>query len=352
MNRPCFWLLIVGLLLPGSLHAQETGPGWCVSVWYPSSDTPGGADSIRANLDEISVVNPFWYSPLADGTLQAHPGAEDPELLAEWREAGLAVIPTIFSSVWQLLQPPETQAFHIDQIIALVERMDYDGIDIDYEGFPLSTRDDFSDFIESLAAKLHARGRLLSIAVHAKTDDAGTWEGAAAQDWTRLAPPADVFAIMTYDYTGRNDPPGPIGPTDWVLDVLSYAASVTDLAKVRMGLPFYGYTWKRDKPPATTTSWMSAQRLIESFGLDVQRDPSDMEAHIDFKAPGLPKQTLYLADSVEIDYKLKRVLEAYPELGGIAIWGIGGEDPANWDILRAAHRSDCTFDHETTESHT
>ena len=28
-------------------------------------------------------------------------------------------------------------------------------------------------------------------------------------------------------------------------------------------------------------------------------------------------------------------------LGGIAIWGIGGEDPANWDVLRAAHTPNC-----------
>ena len=32
--------------------------------------------------------------------------------------------------------------------------MNYDGIDIDYEGFPLSLRrDDFSDFIEALIAE-------------------------------------------------------------------------------------------------------------------------------------------------------------------------------------------------------
>ena len=27
---------------------SEDAPTWCVSVWYPSSDTPGGLDSIRA----------------------------------------------------------------------------------------------------------------------------------------------------------------------------------------------------------------------------------------------------------------------------------------------------------------
>ena len=113
---------------------------------------------------------------------------------------------------------------------------------------------------------------------------------------------------MTYDYTSRNDPPGPISPPAWVHDVLAYAATITDLRKVRMGLPFYGYSWLRDNPPATTTSWDAAQRLIDSFHPEIQRDPADMEAHIEIKARGLPKQTIYFADSVGIEYKLSQML--------------------------------------------
>lgn len=336
-------VLLCLLFLPGMVVAtQDTPPPWCVSVWHPSPGTTGGDETIRANKDVIAVVNPFWYSSRADGTIYAFDGLEDPAQVAEWHEAGLTVIPSIASSVFEMLTPAKTRAFHIRQIVELVETMGYNGIDIDYEGFPLSTRDDFSAFIEELAAELHTRGKLLTIAVHAKTDDAGSWEGASAQDWTRLAPVVDVFAIMTYDYTGRNSPPGPISPTPWVIDVLAYAESVTDLSKVRMGLPFYGYSWKRSRPPATTISWESIQPLIDSFKLEVQRDPGG-DAYVELNARRLPRQTLYFADSAAIEYKLDQVLAAYPELGGIAIWGIGGEDPADWDVLRAARPSNCVL---------
>lgn len=350
--KPVLIALIGLLFLPAvGFAAQDLPEAWCVSVWHPSPGTTGGTESIRANGDIISVVHPFWYSPRADGTVYAHPGLEDPALIEAWREAGLTIIPSIPSSVFEMLSPVETRTFHVRQIVELVERMDYDGIDIDYEGFPVSTRDDFSAFIEELSAELHARGRLLTIAVHAKTDDAGTWQGPASQDWTRLAPAVDVFTIMTYDYTGRNSPPGPISPTPWVLDVLAYAESVTDLSKVRMGLPFYGYSWQRNRPPATTVSWSSIQPLIESFKLEIQRDPGG-DAFVEFKAPGLPRQTLYFADSTGLDYKLDRILAAYPKLGGIAIWGIGGEDPSNWDVLRTARPSNCVLEHETNQSDT
>lgn len=340
MTLPLLAVVYLLMFFSGVVVAQEDAASWCVSVWYPSSEDPGGADSITNNLDVIDVVNPFWYTPLPDGTLAAQPGAENADQLAAWREAGLMIVPSIFSSMWGMLESDETRAFHIEQILDLIERMDYDGIEIDYEAFARSTRDDFSTFVEELSTELHARGYLFSIAVHAKTDDAGSWEGAAAQDWGRLAPAVDVFTVMTYDYTASDKPPGPIAPPDWVTDVLTYAASITDLSKVRMGLHFYGYSWMRGQPPASPVTWSAAQRLLNSFALEVVREGD--EARIDLDVRGLPDQTIYFADVETITRRLNDVYEQFPELGGVAIWGLGGEDPANWDALREGRPADCT----------
>ncbi|MCZ2096941.1 MAG: hypothetical protein LC121_11910, partial [Anaerolineae bacterium] len=112
-------------------NTQDDAPDWCVAVWYPSSEMPGGLDAIRANADLIGIVHPFWYAPLPDGTLETVD--EDADLLAEWRALDMTIIPTIRAGFWQQIVDPAVRAFHVEQIVALVERMDYDGIDIDYE---------------------------------------------------------------------------------------------------------------------------------------------------------------------------------------------------------------------------
>ena len=331
----------IGWNAPVHTPKSPSARSWCVSVWYPSSEHAEGYSALMRNVDALDEVNPFWYSAAPDGTLIAAPAAEDPEKLAAWREAGLLIVPTIANAVPQVLHT-ETRPTHIANIVALVERMDYDGIDIDYEAFPRTTRDDFSAFIEALSAELHARGRLLSIAVHAKTSDVGLWEGAAAQDWARLAAAVDVFRIMTYDYHHRaSAKAGPIGPPHWAAEVLAYANSVTNLSKVRLGLHFYGYRWQRGQ--AATFTWESFQRTVIAYGLTVMRDPADMEAYVQFKAPGLPAQTIYVADAAGLAYKLDMLLSAYPELGGVAIWGVGGEDPALWSVLRARRTGACAL---------
>lgn len=342
-------VVVLALLAIVPAAAQDDTPdasSFCVSVWYPSSEHPDGSASLLEHLDVIDVVHPFWYTPLGDGSIEAVNNAENAEQLAAWREAGVPVIPSIFSGIGSVVYDPDIRARHIDAIVDLVERMDYDGIDIDYEGFDLVTRDAFSEFIEALSARLHDNGRLLTIAVHPKTGETGQYEAAMAQDWTRIAPAVDVFTIMTYDRGGRNSAPAPIGPTPWTLDVLAYAASVMDISKVRMGLHFYGYTWPRGNPPATTIDWEGTQRYITSLKPEVQRDPADMEAFIDFKPVGLPRQVVYFADATSVAFKVESALAAYPDLGGVAIWGLGGEDPANWDVLHNLHPAGCASDSE------
>ncbi len=290
----------------------------------------------------IDEVNPFWYGVSADGTVVPSSIAEDADKLSAWREMGLAVLPTVAYAPPSVVGP-DVRDYHVAQIVEMVERMGYDGIDIDYEGFPAGTRDDFSEFIELLAEEMHSRDLLLSVAVHAKTEDAPDWDAAAAQDWERLAAAADVLRIMTYDYHGVSTGPGPIAPPEWVADVLGYAESVTDLSDVRMGVHFYGYAWQRGGATATDVTWADSMRWVESFGLEAGRDPVSMEMMIEADLPRLPSQTLYLADSVGLEYKLNLILERFPELGGVSIWGVGGEDPANWDVLRRLRPADCSL---------
>jgi spore germination protein len=146
---------------------------------------------------------------------------------------------------------------------------------------------------------------------------------------------------MTYDYTNRNEPPGSIAPTEWTMDVLAYAETVMDLSKVRLGLPFYGYTWMRGNPPATTVTWESVSRWVKGFALEVQRT-DDMQAFAEVKARGLPSQTVYFSDAVGLRFKLEQIITAYPTLGGVAIWGLGGEDPENWGVLRDLRPASCS----------
>jgi hypothetical protein len=329
-------------LLSGSLTtAGAQAASWCVAVWHPSSDQPGGFETILANADVVDVVFPFWYTPDADGALLSRAGADWREQVAAWRSAGLVVMPSVFATHSGFLAEPRRSA-HVAALLALVDENGYDGLDLDYEEFPLSTREPFSELVEALGAGLHARGKLLSVTVHAKTEaEPSSYPSAAAQDWPRLAAAADVFNVMTYDYTNRNEQPGPVAPRSWVANVVTYGLGAVGAGKLQLGLPFYGYVWKRGRPPAAATTWEATRRLIDQFKLDAAREPDSGELTAELDVTGLPRQTVYVSDALTLAGRLGDLDGRALATAGVAIWGVGGEDPAAWQVLRDARPAEC-----------
>ncbi|OQY20760.1 MAG: hypothetical protein B6I34_08395 [Anaerolineaceae bacterium 4572_32.1] len=337
---PPLIVLWIVMLLTLLVSRRETPPAplrrFQVSAWMPYWDRPRAVASFAAHAADLDEINFFWYEAQSDGRLTAFSGAENSALLNLARSHDLRVLPTIMNNfdgprIAALLAGDKTRAAHIRAIVDLVERMNYDGIDLDYEALPAEARDDLSAFIEALAAELHARGKLLSMAIHPKTDDNGTWHGPRAQDWPRLGAAVDEFKVMVYDYHWSTSPPGPIAPLDWIDEVLIYAEQCLPPAKVWLGLPFYGYDWSDQKGKGLV--WATAQELIKEHQPLTDRDPLSGELNFSYTEGGT-RHTVYIPDARAIAAKMHLAQERHPHIAGIALWRLGGESAAHWASIR------------------
>ncbi len=307
-----------------------------LSAWVPYWDRARVRASFEAHAADLDQVNFFWYEVQPDGELHPYPGAEDAALLALARAHNLRVLPTITNDfdgprVADLLADEKSRTAHVQTIVALVERMGYDGVDIDYEALPAEARDDLTAFIEALAESLHARGKLLSVAVHPKTDDTGTWHGPRAQDWLRIGAAADEVKVMIYNFHWPASSPGPIAPLDWIDDVLTYAEQTVPPGKIWAGLPFYGYNWVEQEGQGLV--WTTAEELIRRRHPATHRDPSSGELYFSYTAGG-EAHIVYIPDAKAVALKAQSVRQHHPHIAGIAIWRLGGESPDHWAALR------------------
>jgi len=66
------------------------------------------------------------------------------------------------------------------------------------------------------------------------------------------------------------------------------------------------------------------------YNTAIQRDESG-EAWFRYDAD---RYTVYFADAENLRVKLPAISAAHPDLAGIAIWRLGGEDPENWQAIR------------------
>jgi spore germination protein YaaH len=231
------------------------------------------------------------------------------------------------------LRDPERRKQHIAVIMDEVRTFGYDGFDIDYETLPPDVRPAYSDFMRELGAALHAEGKLLTVAVHAKSTDDGGLGG--FQDWKLLGEVCDRVRIMTYDFHWRGGGPGPIAPLSWVAEVSEYARTVVPAAKVQVGVPFYAYNWGRGSE-ALAQTWTEVQQLIDLHKPEVNLQERDASGPVEESwftyRDGRDVRTVWFASYRALQAKLELVQEQ--DLGGVAIWRLGNEDPRNWNVVR------------------
>jgi spore germination protein YaaH len=390
------------IVVPLAAQAQGQAPARIASGWLPywmtSPAHPQGVSSAVQNADLFTDVSPFWYSATArnDGGVQVrfNPNFSNATANAAWamgqlKAAGLMVLPSIADGSGKgrmaaTLADPGLRTQHISDLVTLVTTNGYDGIDLDYETFAFTdgsaswprTQPSWTAFIGELAAALHAQGKLLSVTIPPPCNTAGTCgpqAGYWVYDIAGIGGVADRVRVMAYDYHVNGI--GPVAPMPWVRSIVAYSASVMPASRLQIGVPTYGRAWTRtqgssfkltgncptrSQAPGAYSSLTSrtsvndadVPALLSSAGVpatDVQWSEGDQEnwVYYDKKVTWTDgsgasqtctaKRVLWFAGPQAVLARTQLVGEF--GLSAAAYWTVGGEDPAQWPLLRAYAQS-------------
>lgn len=303
-----------------------------VAAWIPPWDQ-NALTTVQQNGGAIQESNPVWYSLNADGTIAKNWNAENPT----WRAAmtGSRLLPTVQNIVNHAFSgstgaaaiSPSSREAHADAIAQLAVLNAFDGIDIDYERLPASSRADFTAFVQLLAQKLHAANKKLSVTVYSKTSDRAMGNGGDAEDYAAIGAAADSVKIMAYDYHGVSTDAGDVSPIDWLDQVATYATSRIASSKVMIGLPWYGYDWS--SAGAKTVTYSSATQTAQNNGVNVSHSANG-EATYSYSG-----HTVFFQDASSYEAKVQMLLTKHGSIAGIAHWAAGNEDPTVWSYIKA-----------------
>ena len=324
--RLSFAAVVIALAIAPSAFAYRN------AAWIPPWD--GNAlNSVQKNGSALSESNPVWYSWNADSSIAKNWNAEN----NTWRAAmtGSLLIPTIQNVINKnfdggaaatMLASAALREKHAAAIAQLAVLNAFDGIDIDYERLPASSRDNFTAFVSLLAQKLHAASKKLSVTVYAKTGEKDNWSGPGGEDWPAIGAVADSVKIMAYDFHESSSGAGAITPLDWLDRVATYAQSSIANDKIMIGLPWYGYDWGTSG--AATVTYATAMSMAQSGGITVNHD---LNGEATFTYSG---HTVYFQDATSYSAKVELIKQKHAAIGGFAHWAAGTEDPAIWNAVR------------------
>ena len=338
--RPRRWIaaalgmLCVVALMPAFARPAASATTRKVSAWIPNWDQTRAYNSFLANADLYDQAMPYWYEMQSPTSVTPYWQAEDPTVIAGIKNAGVQLVPTVANAfdgprVSSLLSTKAKRTAHVNTLVNLVMAKGYDGIDVDYENMAATDRNHFTTFITQLAKALHAKGKVLDVAVYAKTAEPGTWDGPKSENYAALGNVVDRLQLMTYDYHWNTSSAGAIAPLSWVDDVARFASSVVPPSKVELGMHLYGYDWVGSN--GDSQQWDVMETRQTQHGAARNWDASSAESWFTYTASGAT-HTVWYGDSNSVSARLPLV-DKYG-LRGVAFWCLGGEDPAVWTAVR------------------
>jgi len=362
--------------------ANEEPDQRCVVGWVPYWDQKPALQSFMNNIDLFGHLSLFWYYLNEDGRIAAFQNTNEDRRIIEFaQENGVKVFGLIANlpddpvNPWlslinglldQIVEREETgdswdrervakmletyasRRRHIVDIVNLADSMNFDGINIDYEALQRQDREGFSLFIEELAEALHARDKMLAVALHAKTAEFNPMEdnGSHAQDWDRISAAADQLHFITYGQHWAGTPPGPIASPAWIQRVLDYALNERTLPtdKIVFGLPLYAEDWFKTEEDCYLAScyegsgnevtYTDIRQFLREQDTEVQWDAEHQTPYMIYETSDGNQHITWFEDSRSLEAKLE--LRDRYDICNVGLWRLGGEDPKIWDVVRNA----------------
>ncbi|GAA4858178.1 glycosyl hydrolase family 18 protein [Saccharopolyspora rosea] len=332
-------LLVVVTALP---RTPAGPPSTLVVASLPFWNLGNGTNTAVRNQRFVNEVSPWVYGLNSDGGLATQyppeQAADVNDQLTRLRDADIPIVPSLanitngkweYGPVARVLHDPVRMQRHVDEIVDLVHREDYAGIDIDYENLRGTDRQAFTAFVDRLGAALHAQGKTLSVALFAKTTDAGVDERNVAQDYAAIGRAADQVRLMGYDYHWGTSPPGPVAPIGWVREVLDYARTQIRPDRIVLGVPLYGYDWSEGHGESVT--WLQAFRLSTKHNAKPEYDPATQSPWFRYTDDRGHEHEVWFENSASSKAKFDAARGA--GIRGVYLWMYGYEDNGTWPEL-------------------
>ncbi|WP_222927626.1 glycosyl hydrolase family 18 protein [Biomaibacter acetigenes] len=301
--------------------------------WYYVSTTQALTD-LRLHAHEIDNLVPFWFGVTEQGTLVDQ---SQPEALQVARANNLPILaivhnysdPQMSELIHELLTTPALRENLVNSIENMLVSRGFAGVNIDFEFVPPPDRPALNAFMENLYRRLSPRFRV-TISVPAELQENPQHPFSGAFDYGTLAMLADELFILAYDE--HFSTPGPVASIGFVRRVLDYAITRIPRNKIKLGMAVYGYDWVAAGGMPRTLTYNEAIALARQYGATITYDEQAQESTFTYTANGV-QHIVWFEDARSFSAKLDLVNEY--NLGGIAVWRLGQEDPRVWNVIRA-----------------
>jgi cellulose synthase/poly-beta-1,6-N-acetylglucosamine synthase-like glycosyltransferase/peptidoglycan/xylan/chitin deacetylase (PgdA/CDA1 family)/spore germination protein YaaH len=316
-----------------------------VVLGYLSPWDPAALLSLEHHADQLTHVASDWLSLIGvEGKLVETPD-DKARLLCVRKGLGfLPILRNLDGDDWQpeavetlARSSPQERALFLNTLIGRLPPGST-GLLVEWSELDPTYKKETSQLIKELGESLHAINKELWFTVPTGNDF-------DAFDLEVIANSADRLVATLFDENSGSKDPGPLADSDWFEGWLKTMMVYGDPDQWVIGVGTYAYDWRKDNSTMTPLGFTDVMARAALAGVDpAQVDSLSNAPHFNYLAGPDQNQEheVWFLDAVTFANERRAMAPYHP--GGIALYRLGEEDPAIWDLLRmeALHQPDVT----------
>ena len=283
--------------------------------------------SLQQYIDKMNLVIPEWI--FIDPTADTVTTDIDPRAWAVMKKSGVKILPILSNNykevfrgdaVHRIINDPVKKQRVIDDVIRILQRDSFVGVNVDFEELQEKTNEKLVDFQKDLYEQLHAKHLLVTQDVIPFNED---------YNFKELSKYNDYIFLMAYDQYSDASGPGPIAHQKWIEGAVDAAVKNIPIQKLILCLAAYGYDWRLGKEmSARTVSYQEALFTAKDEEATIDFDNDSYDLKYDYDDEDNVRHQVQFTDAATIFNALRFATEY--GLPGTAIWRLGDEDPRVW----------------------
>lgn len=231
-----------------------------------------------------------------------------------------------------LVATSQMRAAAIQSIINLIEKYNFDGVNIDIEDVYIEDSGRLSAFYTELGNAMGSKGYFLSASVPARVSDQPFNPFSDPFDYRTISAAVDQFIVMLYnEYGWPGSGPGPVVSSGWMRRVLNYTVTTVPKDKILAAISVFGFDFNLTTGENTYASYNAAVELARKYNANIVFDQATLTPMFSYTDEQGNKHEVWFENAQSIVAKTKLGWDL--GIAGVALWRLGMEDPATWPAI-------------------
>ncbi|PKM42287.1 MAG: glycosyl hydrolase [Firmicutes bacterium HGW-Firmicutes-8] len=327
---------VVGIL---GFYTLEEGPG-----------LPSSFSSFANNTQQLSVAGLFMFrisraNPTQIEKFGSFTDRDVETLVAIAHRNNIKIVPVVHNLLYrtgdpntskevirQLVATPENRRTFAANLVRLIERYNFDGINIDIEDVYIEDSERLSLLFTEIGNTLRPRGYFFSASVPSRVSDQPTNPFSAPFNYSVIGRAVDKFVVMLYNEHGwPGSGPGPVVSTGWMDRVLNYTITKMPREKIIAAVSVFGFDFNVSTGRNSYVTYETAIQLAGTYNRQIIFDQESQTPMFPYNDAQGNYHEVWFENSASI---LAKIQLAYRlGISGIALWRLGMEDPDVWTII-------------------